>query len=97
MVWFLKGLGKDGLREKIVVRVVANKLNDWMEVYHMGKSWKTTAFGLLGAVAAYLTTVTDPTWMALVGKVLGALAVAGMGLAARDNGVSSEDVGIKPK
>jgi len=57
------------------------------------KSWKTTLCGALGALGAYFATQTDPSWLPLVGKILGALAVAGVGLFARDNNVSSEQAG----
>lgn len=57
------------------------------------KSWKTTLCGALAALGAYLTTQPDPAWLATVGKVLSAVAVAGVGLFARDNDKTSADVG----
>jgi hypothetical protein len=59
------------------------------------KSWKTTLFGVLTALGAYLQTVQDPAWLQMVGK---ALTVAGpilLGLFARDNSVTSESAGAK--
>ena len=59
------------------------------------KSWKTTLFGAITALGAYLITCNDPSWLPLVGK---ALTVAGpllFGAFARDNNVSSEQAGAK--
>jgi len=64
------------------------------------KSWKTTVFGvcaILTAVAGAVSlladgdSATNPDWTAVCAAV-----AAGIGLiAARDNKVSSEDVGVK--
>jgi uncharacterized membrane protein YhiD involved in acid resistance len=66
----------------------------------MTKSWKTSAAGIgaiLVAVGSALSATfdADPTTVADWGAVVAAV-IAGIGLlAARDNGVSSEDAGIK--
>lgn len=62
----------------------------------MNVSWKTTLCGALGAVGAFLQGVTDPAWMPTVGKILAAVALAGVGLFARDHNVSSEQAGVNP-
>ena len=63
------------------------------------KSWKTTTAGiggLLSIIAATLTQLTDnnpatnPDWNLVVPLVFTSL----IGIFARDNGVSSEDVGV---
>ena len=64
------------------------------------KSWKTTVFGVCAILTAVAGAVkllvnndpaTNPDWTAVCAAV-----AAGIGLiAARDNGVSSEDVGVK--
>jgi hypothetical protein len=64
------------------------------------KSWKTTVAGIgaiLVAVGSALSAMfdADPSTVADWGAVVAAI-IAGVGLiAARDNGVSSEDAGIK--
>ena len=66
----------------------------------MTKSWKTSAAGIgaiLVAVGSALSSMfdNDPATVADWGAVVAAV-IAGIGLlAARDNGVSSEDAGIK--
>ena len=64
------------------------------------KSWKTTVMGVCAILTAVAGAVkllvdndpaTNPDWTAVCAAV-----AAGIGLiAARDNGVSSEDVGVK--
>jgi hypothetical protein len=65
------------------------------------KSWKTTLCGILGVVASGITMIaqpmldadpaTLPQWTAF-----GAVAVTAIGLLfARDNGVTSEQAGVK--
>lgn len=64
------------------------------------KSWKTTAAGIAAIVAALATAVgalfdADPVSMPDWGAVAAAV-MAGVGLiAARDNGVTSEQAGAK--
>jgi len=65
------------------------------------KSWKTTACGLLAAIAAGITLVAipildnDPATTANWGAFGASLAAAGGVLFARDNDKSSDDVGTK--
>ena len=88
--WMIEGAKqKDGIRRRNVAKKVAGKLTEWMEGNCM-KSWKTTVFGILGAGGAYLMTVNDPAWMQNVGGILAAVGTAGLGMAARDNNVTSE-------
>jgi drug/metabolite transporter (DMT)-like permease len=64
------------------------------------KSWKTTTAGIAAIVAALATAVgalfdADPVTMPDWGAVAAAV-MAGVGLiAARDNGVTSEQAGVK--
>lgn len=60
------------------------------------KSWKTTIGGILGAIGFALKHAPDPRVAAWSDFAAG-LGFAILGMAARDNGVSSEDVGINPK
>ena len=59
------------------------------------KSWKTTAFGALGALGVYLTSVKDPEWVSVIGQFVSAISTFGLGMVARDNDKSSETVGAK--
>lgn len=64
------------------------------------KSWKTTVAGIASGVAILATQLQavlddDPTTVFDWKAALGALAVFGIGFFSRDNGVSSEDAGIK--
>ena len=59
------------------------------------KSWKTTLGGAIIALGSFLQTLEDPAWISVVGATLigvGGLLVGGT---ARDNGVSSEEAGVK--
>ena len=58
------------------------------------KSWKTTLGGVLGAIGAALVAMDD-IFLKAAGSVLSAVGVLLLGLAARDNNVSSEDAGAK--
>jgi hypothetical protein len=61
------------------------------------KSWKTSLFGLLSAFGTSVILVDGlPPWAVLSAKICTAVGVAGMGLFARDNNVSSEMAGVKP-
>lgn len=53
-------------------------------------SWKTTVFGAVSALGVYLTTITDPSWVHVLGQVLTGLGTFLMGAVARDNNVTSE-------
>ena len=66
------------------------------------KSWATTAIGIVGALGMILSglyaqfdgnpeTVVS-SWFVLLGQ---ASTLAGIGVASRDHGVSSEDAGVK--
>ena len=59
------------------------------------KSWKTTLFGAVSAVGAYLITVQEPSWLPTLGKVLVGLGPMLIGFFARDNNVTSEAAGAK--
>lgn len=64
------------------------------------KSWKTTVAGLamalgMALLAIHSKTAGAPMWMFMVGTGLTVFAPALLGMAARDNGVSSEDAGAK--
>lgn len=64
------------------------------------KSWKTTVLGIAAAVIilcnqAIALLDNDPATVFELSQVLAALAVFGIGVVARDNDKSSEDVGTK--
>lgn len=58
-------------------------------------SWKTTVFGIIGAVGTFLINQKDPAWLGIVGQILMAIGSAGVGMSARDNKVTSEEAGAK--
>lgn len=57
------------------------------------KSWKTTVFGIMAAAGTGLLAVKDPSWVATLGQIMAAIGAAGIGMSARDNDKSSEQVG----
>jgi hypothetical protein len=68
-------------------------------------SWKTTIFGLMaliggGIIAAYNLdpemVAALPKWVKALGFLLSTIGAGGVGIVARDNNKSSEDVGAKP-
>lgn len=64
------------------------------------KSWRTTAVGILTAVALISTQIVaildnDPKTVFSIEAIIAALGAAGLGWLARDKGVSSEDEGVK--
>lgn len=66
----------------------------------MNKSWKTTLIGIAGAIAIVSTQLVnlfdnDPNTIFSLEAIFAALAVFGIGAAARDNGVTSEKAGVK--
>src|ERR1035441_8720490 len=62
----------------------------------MNSSWKTTVFGLMSAIGASVAMLDGlPHWLSLSAKVAAAAGIAGLGLAARDNNVTSEQAGAK--
>ena len=67
------------------------------DVEKFKKSIKTLLAGTLGAVAVYwsqLESLEFP-WISTVGEVLSAISIFLIGLWARDNNKSSEDIGLK--
>ena len=56
----------------------------------MRKSFRTTLWGLAGAIATYLMGLDAPLWLANTGKALMALSVFFLGKNARDRDVTSE-------
>ena len=66
----------------------------------MKGSWKTTSAGVLAGIAIIATQVSyvldaDPATVFSLEAVFGALGMIGIGFFARDNNVSSEQVGAK--
>lgn len=61
----------------------------------MKTSWKTTLCGSIAALGAFLATQTDPSWLPVLGKLLAGAGAFGIGMFARDNDKSSEDIGVK--
>src|ERR1035441_6628878 len=62
----------------------------------MNSSWKTTVFGLMSAIGASVAMLDGlPHWLSLTAKIAAAAGIAGLGLAARDNNVTSEQAGAK--
>ena len=60
------------------------------------KSWKTTMFGGLAALGLSLTQVTpEGDLLHMIGQILAIVGTGGIGLSARDNDKTSEDVGAK--
>ena len=64
------------------------------------KSWRTTALGILagiGLILAQLKAVldSDPATVFELEQFLAGLGALGVGWFARDNGVSSEEAGVK--
>ena len=62
----------------------------------MRTSWKTTVGGLLGALGIALKHAPYPQ-VAAWSDFAAAMGMVILGMAARDNGVSSEDVGVAPR
>lgn len=65
----------------------------------MKRSWKTSLGGILTALAAGLTQKPDALgeWTQPVAGILAIVGPLLIGMSARDNNVSSEDAGAKPK
>jgi hypothetical protein len=64
------------------------------------KSWKTTLLGIFSAAAILIPQLValidgDPSTIFELSVVFAALGIGGAGVVARDNGVSSEDAGVK--
>lgn len=71
----------------------------------MTTSWKTSFFGLMAAIGAAALGALQlkpdffagwPHWLPGAALLLSTIGTAGVGLAARDNDKTSEDVGAKP-
>jgi hypothetical protein len=60
----------------------------------MKKSWKTSVAGIVTAIGLALSDNNDQT-IGLIGKILACAGAFLTGHAARDNNVTSEDVGAK--
>lgn len=58
-------------------------------------SWKTTAGGALGAVGTAIGGFSSDQVMHAIGVIVGGIGMLLLGLAARDNSVTSEQVGAK--
>ena len=58
------------------------------------KSWKTTVGGVLVAAGQFAPQILPPSWSWLAGTLTGIGGLI-LGLAARDNGVTSEEAGAK--
>lgn len=56
--------------------------------------WQTTICGLIAAMGAYLSSITDPTWIHYVGTTLQFLGTAGLGFFAAS--ASSVVTVVKP-
>lgn len=83
--------------EKLATRIAIKKL--FNKIDNMKGSWKTTAFGLLaalGTMGAQLMTVldndplTNPDVPTFITAAMTALALFGLGKAARDREITSE-------
>ena len=64
----------------------------------MKKSWMTSTAGAIAALGSALIATSWPEgyeWVHGIEQVFSILGTLGLGLAARDNNVSSEQAGIK--
>ena len=59
------------------------------------KSWLTTLFGIIAAAAGILATTTKDAKTKDIATQVGLVSAGLVGVNARDNRVSSEDVGAK--
>lgn len=84
------------MKEKIVIWFIENWIVKKIKESEYMKSWKTTTWGIVAAIGSGLSQVKEPSWIGLLGQVMAAAGLAGVGIAARDNDKSSEDVNVKP-
>lgn len=83
----------------MTVDVLVKKVKDAMSAVKKG-SWKTTVAGLLTGLASLAFQLSyflddNPATVVNFNEVWIALGVLSVGLAARDNSVSSEQAGVK--
>lgn len=84
--------------EKLATKIAIKKL--FNKIDNMKGSWKTTAFGILAALGTMGTQImavldndplTQPDVQSFIASAMTALALFGLGKAARDKLVTSED------
>lgn len=94
LIWILEGAWKsDGIRRRLLIWGIVRKIKE----IEMNKSWKTNTAGIgaiLTGIGAAVTAYSKGDMAALTMAITGIFAGIGL-LAARDNGVSSEQAGIK--
>lgn len=66
----------------------------------MGTSWRTTMFGIISGLMIVLAEAitafdSDPKTNPSIPEIFAGFALMGLGSTARDNGVTSEQAGIK--
>jgi len=83
-----------GWIERLVINFILKRVTKYINI-NMKGSWKTTLGGAIGALGTFLSTQHDPAWLSIVGQILIGLGMFIMGASARDNNVSSEEVGAK--
>ena len=82
------------LMEWVALKFVKHEIKKYAKEISMGNtSWQTTVCGILAAAGTGLMGVKDPAWVGTIGQIMAAIGTAGLGLAARDNNKSSEQVG----
>lgn len=59
-------------------------------------SWKTTVGGLAGSLGTALGMMAHDDIMKGIAGIVAGIGILCLGLAARDNNVSSEQAGVKP-
>jgi len=93
--------------EKWIAKIAVKKLIDKLNIWIMGKSWKTTAAGigaLLVGIGTFTVSLLNPELAADAGPLFEALKGLGVvvpiwliGLFSRDKDVTSEDEGLQTK
>lgn len=59
-------------------------------------SWKTLVGGIVGLIGGILQAIPGPDWLRQLGVVIAGCGVGVLGITARDNDKTSEDVGAVP-